>query len=181
MKRAIGLAALLATGACISGDETIQLDRIQCESTLTIQGTWSATAPLRDGSTAGCWPVGMWTFTAAVAANPEVPDDKRCEGENAPQFGTSYGLQVVRTDGGDGWTDSYAYQGNREIHEPYRYKVTEIGGGECQAAIELYDETGQKSWNLKPVLSPTGTTLTGAGEFRVYEYDQLAGYDGPLP
>lgn len=172
------LSCVLFASACVAGDETVDLDRISCEESLSIQGSWTAASPLRDASTAGCWPVGTWTFSVAVDPGGEVLDldgdgaPDRCgavAGTRAPELAPSYAMRVDRTDNGEGWVDMYTYLGDEEMHEIYRLKVTEIGGGDCEGAIELYNSTGKLYWNLKPVL--TGTTITGSGEYRVYPND----------
>jgi hypothetical protein len=162
--------ALGALGACTvsDGDDqtTVESDDadmklgVDCRADFTLTGTFAPIAPLRPAEVpTGCWPVGNWTFTAALASN-ECPV--------APTPLPSYAFRVDRTDRGLGWEESYTYMGDQA--SLFKLKVSEGGSGECEGGLELYSPDGTQYWNLRPSLD--GTTLTGIAEYAVYFENQ---------
>jgi hypothetical protein len=167
--RKVGALILLglSVGACGVGDEDYTPpdtdDRneklgIICDAMFTITGTFVAGTPARPPEApTGCWPVGEWTFTAAVAENT-------CE--SAPVLLPSYRFTVGREEGADmqGWVDTYIWAGDQAAVR--RLKVTEGGSGDCEGGLELFSADGTEFWNMKP--AQEGGILSGGGEYAKY-------------
>lgn len=161
-------------GACGVGEEggpivTEEPDEklgILCRADFSVTGTFTAGAPARPAEVpTGCWPVGTWTFTAALETN-------EC-GAAPTQLETSYSFRVDRSTNPDptmdiGWEESYTYLGNDAVL--HRLKVSEGGGAECEGGLELYNADGTEFWNLKPAQG--GTTINGFAEYAKYDSDQ---------
>jgi hypothetical protein len=194
--------------ACTAGDDGKDPDvfkpepidpnpnKLVCSAAFRISGTWTAGTPARptdpnDPNYAeGCWPVGIWTFTATVDNEAEVLDitgdemGDRCgtvAGTSPPMVApTGYSFQFNREPEIDnngtpddttddavlGWKDNIVMMTGVAVADVIRLKVSEGGGGECEGGLEFDDDTNKKVWNLKPAL--TGTTLGGFGEFTQY-------------
>lgn len=134
---------------------------IVCNATFKLTGTFTPGTPARPAEIpTGCWPVGTWSFTAAIDTN-ECP--------SAPALEASYAFRVDRTDpNGEGWTESYTYMGNQEML--FKLGVSEGGSAECQGGLELYSLDGTEYWNFKPMQG--GTTIEGFGEYAKYKTSQ---------
>jgi hypothetical protein len=152
---------------------------IACSDTFVITGTFTEGVPARpiDPETqmpvGGCWPVGTWTWTAALEMTMEVPDitgdgvGDRCgsvAGTSRPTVNSNYAFQVMRVDDGEGFVESYEWTGDRTNY--WKVKVSEGGGGDCEGAAEFIspDKTGY--WNMKP--NQAGNVLSGFGEYILY-------------
>lgn len=185
--------AFLAVGCGVGDDDFEPRDpnpaKMICTDAFKATGTWTAGIPMRDiDSPTGCWPVGLWSFTVSLdptddqildITGDQKPD--RCgavSGTRAATFEGNYSFTVNRVDDGDGWVESYVVtgavdQGGQKIWNDkviYKVKVTEGGGGECEGGLEIYSRDGLEYWNMKPNL--TGTTITGAGDYAIYEEPQ---------
>lgn len=144
---------------------------ITCNASFTITGTFAAGTPARpiDPDTTqpmtGCWPVGTWTFTAAVASN---------ECAAAPALAGTYSFVVARTDNGvDGLEESYTNRTQLAANTRTHLKVSSNGGG-CMGHFEVGSPDGKKYWNFQPLLPdaiPASTTLTGSGDYAEYKDD----------
>lgn len=166
--RKVGALILLglSVGACGVGDEDYvppeSDDRneelgIVCDAVFNITGTFVAGLPARPADVSGCWPVGEWTFTAALAENT-------CP--TAPTALPTYRFSVARTEGADeqGYVESYTWAG--DISAVRRLKVTAGGSGDCEGGLELFSADGTQFWNMKP--SQLGGVLSGTGEYALY-------------
>ncbi|HWO21088.1 MAG TPA: hypothetical protein VNO30_20110 [Kofleriaceae bacterium] len=169
-----------------------------CTDAFKITGTFTPGTPARptvdpEDPTVpftGCWPFGTWNFT--VTRDPledniqDITGDAkgdRCgavSGTQIATFDASYSFIATRTpDPNSDFIDSYSLagqtvQGGKTFWNDkylFKLKVTEGGGGECEAGIELYDRGGTNYWNLHPSLK--GTTINGFGDFGLYEEPQI--------
>jgi hypothetical protein len=144
-----------------------------CTAHFTVTGTFAPGTTPRplDPDTqqpiTGCWPVGQWTFTAAVASNT-------CAA--APAVIPSYSFKVERTAATDGGTDTTQTITNlTSLTAPAaqaHLSVSSTGQG-CEGSLELGSTDGTKYWNMKPTLSkdPAARTLAGAGDYDEYKVD----------
>lgn len=106
----------------------------------------------------GCWPVGTWSFKAALVDNtcknpPELLPEYKFTGVYIPDpTEPKYEFTMV-TPSPDAM--------NHRVH------VSSGGGGLCEAGVELYSADGLKSWNLQPALNVFNISgpLTGLGEY----------------
>ena len=195
--------SLLAVGCGVGDDKLeetpVNPNGLTCSDAFKISGSFTPGTPARpiDADTGlpitGCWPVGTWTFTVTRDPGDEnvldlTGDDRpdRCgEVANtaAPTIDPSYSFNVKREYvvemNEEGYVETYQMIGavddsmqirwnGKVLH---RLKVTEGGGGECEGGVEIYSSDGLNYWNLKPAL--TGTTLSGFGDYAVYEKSQL--------
>jgi hypothetical protein len=194
--------SLLAVGCTTGDDEKLEPrdpnpQKIVCSDQFKLNGTFTPGTPARPVTDeagdpfTGCWPVGTWTFTAAIEASdeniPDITDDgvgDRCgrvEGTQVAVADGSYSFTVTRTPDPDlDYKDSYAVVGavpegmKLRWNNKYvtRVKVTEGGGLECEGGLELLSMDGKSYWNMKP--SQGGTTIIGFGEFRLFQESQDA-------
>src|SRR4051794_10026404 len=72
MRKTVIIGAMLALAGCTSSNKTISDDRveqmgIQCEGALSVSGDFKATTA-QPSDVDGCWPVGVWSFTAKQTA-----------------------------------------------------------------------------------------------------------------
>ena len=166
--------------ACGVGDDaplpSTPEERI-CTATLALTGTFMMSAaapdevnndtrlPPADGmpDVTGCWPTGVWTFTAAVTENtcatPPVPE---------PQYrftGTFIADSMM-----EGPTYDFALNAPA-LTENYRLKVSSGGGGLCEGGIEIYTDGATKAWILHPTLNVFNMSgpLAGVGEYAEYK------------
>jgi hypothetical protein len=177
---AFGLVASL--GACTvddggpaDTDDPDEAKGIVCNSQLAITGTFAAEDPLRPAEVpTGCWPVGVWTFTASVDNQTEI--SHRCE--TAPALLPEYKFRVIRKESlnpttgepdGTGLVETYQYLTDPSSH--WRLGVSEGGGGQCEGGLEITSADGKSYWNFKPML--TNSTIDGFGEFSLYKVSQL--------
>jgi len=168
-------------GACGVGDDgpggpDPNPNRFQCTATFTTQGTWTEGAPVRPADVpTGCWPVGVWTFTAAIDNTQEAVDitgdgvGDRCgevTGTSPPTLEASYSFRVDRVDdpNNDGWVESYTYLGNMTNFKGVA--VTEGGVGDCEGSLQMVSPDKKELWIFHP--AETGTTIVGTGEYSLY-------------
>lgn len=171
---------LAVLSACGVGDNDMPLpstpeERI-CSATLALTGTFAMSSSVPDAVNnttkmppgdgmpdfTGCWPTGVWTFTAAVGENtcatPPVPDAQY-------KFTTTYTLDSnMEGPKYDHTLNSPALTGD------YRLKVSSGGGGLCEGVIEIYKDGATKAWILHPALNVFNMSgpLTGEGEYSEY-------------
>lgn len=168
-------AAMTTTGSFMEGRPR-PLDPIGPDG---IEGTPDDnTVPLQ-----GCWPVGVWTFTAAIDSTAEVVDidgdglGDRCgevPGTQAPELEASYSFRVDRNEDpdSDGLVDVYTYLGSSA--EFFSVKVSEGGGGDCQGIMEFKSADATMWWTFNPNIctsqncTPPSSNITGSGDFTFY-------------
>jgi hypothetical protein len=183
-KRLLGIASLataLGSGACGLGEaDTVagpDINAVVCHTDLAITGTMVPGAKPADydpdlGDT-NCWPVGVWTFTAAPKA---VNDDgsPQCTGiALLPE----YKVQVVRdyTSAGADGAETYSFLTDAAAKS--YLKVSSGGGGLCEGVFQVFSADGKTIHNLHPALQPAPVLggnhpLTGHGEYTVFVADQ---------
>jgi len=171
------LLALLP--ACGVGDDaplpSTPEERV-CLATLALAGTFMMTSsvpdlvnndtqePPADGMPdfTGCWPTGVWTFTATVGesncATPPTPEAQY-------RFTGTYTLDSMM----EGPKYDFALNAPM-LTENYRLKVSSGGGGLCEGVIEIYTDGATKAWILHPALNTFNASgpLTGVGEYAEY-------------
>ena len=158
----IGLT--LALGGCLSGPsaESAAADRQQqlgiiCEAQVELAGHFQPGAA-RPSDVFGCWPVGTWTFSAAVEST---------DCASAPALEPEYAFSVTR--------DADQIEAYRFLNEPTRdgvkLKVTSGGSGLCEGGLMIYSADRKTLVNLKPTLHADGT-VTGNGEIELYARPQ---------
>jgi hypothetical protein len=181
MLRIAGVCALLFTTGCLVetaggggggglDDDNNTLDRV-CTTQLAVTGSFvqSKPPPLDEETgmpTQGCWPVGIWTFSAAIESAPA-----NCP--NEPALLPEYQFKVEELLDDDG----LRYQDNTYMTDPsvrHRVKVSEGGAGLCQGELNLFSADGKEVWIIKPSLY-ADLHLGGDGEYMLYNSDQWLG------
>ncbi|MBA2540699.1 MAG: hypothetical protein H0V17_13760 [Deltaproteobacteria bacterium] len=131
----------------------------------------------------GCWPVGTWTFTAAIDDTVQVVDvngdgaGDRCgevSGTSPPTLESSYSFKVDRVDDpdSDGLLETYTYLGSSANF--FAVKISEGGGGDCEGIMEFKSPDDKQWWTLNPNIctsancSPASGAITGGGDFTDY-------------
>jgi hypothetical protein len=141
-----------------SGGTTI--GTLLCESTLSITGTYQQGNAPPSGFPGGCWPDGIWTFTATVVAGMDG-----CNG--TPDLAQQYQFKVVEDlDYNNTITDLNAAPGAVE-----GLQISGGDGGLCIGAFMLYSSDGKTVINLRPALQ-ANNVLDGHGDYRIYDADQ---------
>lgn len=161
---------------------------IICTDSFTLTGTFTPGTPVRDAdSPTGCWPVGTWTFRAALDPTDDriidVTGDKkpdRCgtvAKTSAATFDPQYSFVVNRTmdPNGDDWVETYAVPNatpsgtHTAVGDKFLFKVqvTEGGALDCEGDLELFSQDGTMEWNLHPN-QRDGLPLAGFGDFTLY-------------
>jgi hypothetical protein len=175
-------AASIALAACGVGEDNtdpldpLERDVILCRAAFKTNGSFEPGVPERplDPETnlpiTGCWPVGIWTFTAAVDPDRTNQEETPCTGDQIPSVLPEYKFRVDRTENEEagGLVESYEYLGDEAML--FRLKVSEGGGGECEGGLELFNVENTQYWNMKPAL--TQTVITGFGEYALYKVAQ---------
>ena len=160
------LLATIALGACGVGgaspdgaDRNAQLG-IVCNASFKTQGTFAIGSPQPAG-VQGCWPIGVWTFTATMNTN-------ECPTAPALQAQYQFKAEEIPDNNGDP-VQTFTYLTEPAAH--YRLKVSSGGGGLCEGGLQIYSPDGLQFWNMKPSLNADGS-LTGFGEYSLYKTDQ---------
>jgi len=172
MLRIAGLSTfILATGCMVSspgGVDPTPMDMLGrvCTTDLTTMGSFVQSTPPpahEDGTPyTGCWPLGTWTFSAAIVAGDN------CENQPAPLAQYQFKVEEKMDPMGD------AYQETTYLTDPgirYRGKISQGGDGLCEGELDLFSADGKEVWILKPELY-SDNHLGGSGEFHRYKDDQ---------
>ncbi len=162
-----GLVASVGLAGCIGGavdgdmaggDTRAKTLGIVCSADLSIRGTLVDGAA-KPADVDGCWPDGTWKFSATVVRNG-------CS--EALNLHPEFSFKVHR----DALTGDESYDLLSNAADPYaRVKVTSGGSGLCEGGLTLMSPDGKIVLNMKPNLNADGT-LTGQGEYEVYQNDQ---------
>lgn len=164
--RTAGLIALACSAACTTGDGSTTTDNrgIQCSAAMTVTGSFAQSTPRPADNPDGCWPIGMWTFTAAMTSND-------CSPAPVPlpqyQFQGSWGPDPSDPTGDNIETFTYVTDPNAMVI----VKANEGGAGSCAGDLSIFSPDGKQVWSLRPELF-LDNTISGDGEFRVYNTDQ---------
>jgi hypothetical protein len=131
---------------------------IVCEAQVAISGHVQA-APRRPSDVFGCWPVGTWSFSAAVQSS---------DCASTPALEPSYAFSVAR--------DADQVETYRFLTDPARdgvkLKVTSGGSGLCEGGVMIWSADKKTLVNLKPTLNADGT-IAGNGEIELYAAPQF--------
>lgn len=141
-----------------------------CEAHFTITGTFTpGTAPRPtdpDTGTAStaCWPVGQWSFTAAVA-------DNSCSKPPAVLPGYTFTVDVQPSSDGSG--DDQVLTNTTSVGGMKAHLAMSLNGQGCVGTLELGSADGKDYWNMKPTLTkdPADRVLAGTGEYAEYKAD----------
>ncbi len=129
-----------------------------CEATLSLSGSYVQGSAPPTAFPGGCWPDGMWTFTATITNNS-------CT--SAPPLETQYQFKIVED---LDYNDTITY-----VNDPTNmYVATKISGGEggvCVGAFTIYSADGKTVYNLRPAMQ-ADNSINGAGDIRLYDADQ---------
>jgi hypothetical protein len=179
MTRFAGLCALslgLLASACGVGNDPTppamcsgsacgdMLGRV-CGATMSITGSYvqSMPPPLNADGTPwqGCWPVGMWTFSAQIAMN---------DCQMSPTLLSQYQFRADSSLDADGNVqETFTYVTDPTANNIV--KVSEDAAG-CEGQLDLYSADGLQQWTLHPHMNVGQTTLDGQGEYWLYTTDQ---------
>lgn len=196
MRAGLLLIASASLAACGVGDtggggggDDDNPNGIVCSAAFRTQGSFQPGTPARpiDPETGepigGCWPVGVWTFTATPDPEGEAidvdgdGDPDRCgevPGTAAPTVEQSYSFRVDRTEDpeSDGLVESYAYLGDSP--DFVNVKVSQGGGGDCEGIMEFASADRKSWWLFNPTIctssscDPATNNIAGTGDFTLY-------------
>lgn len=162
------ILAMLVVG-CTTGNtdgDHNTLGRV-CTATFTAQGSFMPGMAAPTGW-AGCWPVGMWTFSVTQTAS---------DCATAPMPLAQYqmkGDQVLDMNGDPNYAMSY-------VTDPSAHSIVKVSEGgaasQCEGELDLYSEDGKAVFYWKPVIN-SGNSIGGSGEFTLYTSDQWTGLLG---
>ena len=175
--RIAGISALVGlslAAACTSGDSSPPNNDtrgIQCTTNFTLTGSFTASQPRPADNTDGCWPVGMWTFSAALDTTmtnscmpqPTPLQSYAFEGDLTPDTNDPTGPEL----------EVYTYDTD-PTDQMIILKVSEGGSGSCQGELDLYSTDGTQVWLFKPETDTIAatTTISGYAIYTVYGSDQ---------
>jgi hypothetical protein len=190
MKLALSAISLLLIGACGVGDDgglPGPTDPRLCTTEFNLTGSFTVgmappdnvnndtQQPPGDGvpDIEGCWPTGMWTFTAAVTTN--TPGETECA--PAPTAPTQIQFKVDFVSDPVDPTYSYTVVAPTTFSKSL-VKVSQGGGGLCEGQIEFFSSDGKETFNFHPVLNVFNQNgpLNGQGEFARFSVDQRPGF-----
>jgi hypothetical protein len=166
MKRLAGVFAIVLVAGCGVGDPDevppMPNGRV-CTSVLSTMGSFTPdTAHPQPTDSSGCWPYGMWTFSARVEMND-------CTAPPTPlgqyQMRVDYSLDPETQDP----LQTYVYVTDPTVR--HTVKVTQGGAGLCEGELTLYSPDGKIVWLLKPALFADNSIL-GDGEYTIYNDNQ---------
>ena len=174
MLRIAGVSALVfATGCLVSSDDTTTMPPDNngrlCTMQMTVSGSFTETEPApphEDGTPyTGCWPIGVWTFTATKTTT---------DCTNSPVLLPQYQFKGERVADMDGelWP-KFTYMTDPSIR--HRIKVSQGGDGLCEGELNLFSADGKEVWIIKPELY-ADKHLGGDGEYALYGSDQWIGF-----
>lgn len=157
-------------------DSTVMPDpnnpnRYACTSGYTVTGTFTPSGT-RPPDVGGCWPAGMWTFSAAIDPTYEAVDitgdgvGDKCLDSDMPTLAASYSLTITKTKVDGRWQEDVTFGGN--MAELNRIKISEGGDRECTAGVELFLNDDFDFVNLAPTQDFEETNLAGKGSFKRY-------------
>lgn len=169
MKRLVGVlsislfAAACGVGDPDAGDDTNMnpLGR-QCTAEFTTSGTFAPdTAHPQPADNTGCWPIGVWTFSATVTSNDCTP---------APVLQSKYQFKGEMTLNEDGDpVQSFTYM--TEPGAKHIVKVSQGGSGLCEGELNIFSDDGKTQWLFKPALN-ADNSIAGDGEYGVFDTNQ---------
>ena len=162
------IVGTLAVGCTTGGstDDKNTLGRV-CTATFTTSGSFMPGSVAPTGWS-GCWPVGMWTFSASQTAS---------DCASVPMLLSQYqmkGDQVADMNGDPNYAMSY-------VTDPAAHFIAKVSEGgansQCEGELDLYSADGKSVFYWKPVTNPDNT-ISGDGEYTLYTTDQWSGLLG---
>lgn len=140
----------------------------QCTATFMTHGSFvpdtanpKPVDPETGVANAGCWPIGVWTFTATIDQNDCTP---------APTTLTQYQFKGTITLNEDGDPiQAFSYMTDPSARNIV--KVSEGGSGLCEGEVDLYNADGTQVFTFKPALN-ADNTIAGDGEFGIFSSNQ---------
>jgi hypothetical protein len=179
-KRVLGMASMVSALGLLACDPGTadgptpigpDLNKEICHSDVNITGSMVADArpPLEPNenppSEFDCWPAGVWTFSAKVAASNE-DGTQMCPATN---LRAEYKIKVTRD---AALNETYDFLTEPAAKATASLKVSSGGGGLCTGVFEFYSADGKILHNLHPALQ-ADLTLTGKGSYHEFAADQL--------
>jgi hypothetical protein len=173
----VGLVALLASACGVGGvdggdddDDGDELEGgtdneqlgIKCRAELDTSGSFAVGMTKPDDIT-GCWPVGVWTFSASVVSN-------ECDGD--PALLSEYAFEITVLADADGELQQQFEYLSEAGDDIVQMDVSSGGGGLCEGGVQILSADGLREWNFKPSLQ-ADDTLAGHGQYREYFDSQL--------
>ena len=134
----------------------------QCTTVFSTSGSFAPNnaSPPPTGSS-GCWPIGVWTFSAKIESNDCDP---------APTLATQYQFRGEATLNEDGDPiQSFTYMTDPAAR--HIVKVSQGGSGLCEGELQIYSAYGKSVFLFKPALN-ADNSITGDGEFSIFGDDQ---------
>jgi hypothetical protein len=162
---AVGSIAALGAGCDPGsvGDDDVVQDELLCSAALTITGTFTIGTP-KPVEINGCWPIGAWTFTAAVGEHD-------CAAAPTPL--PSYQIRVDRDTTSEDPDYSWLYTYVTDPADATAdVSVTSGGGGLCEGIVVVYSADGKTVWNMHPGLQ-ADNTLLGTGDYEIHTANQV--------
>ena len=172
MKRILGpLLASVFFLACGVGDDGTTPpgdddDRILCEATLAMSGTFTASAALNPAG--GCQPLGMWNVNVALA------DMGTCTGTIPFKPNYQYTVSRATTDPNDpDKTGDITYNGTGD---ETNLQISAGGGGQCDAKFihlnpngAMFNELALRPWTDEPLSGGMTLPIKGEGTYRLFK------------
>lgn len=149
-------------------------DRI-CAWEFTLTGSFTASAPRPADNQDGCWPVGVWKFTATSAGAP-TDGTPGCSPQPTPLAGGYQfhgGLETDPNDPQGPPLETFTYDTDPSVTNTV--KVTEGGSGSCAGELDLFSTDGKQVWVFQPETDTTAatTTISGQAEYGEFRTSQL--------
>jgi hypothetical protein len=141
------------------GSAGAPLGNLLCTATLSITGTYVQGNPPPSDLGGGCWPDGMWTFTATVT------DGGGCK--SPPTLASQYQVKVVQDDNFDDTITFVTDPSNMYTH----LQVDAAGGGLCTGIFTWVSDDGFTIFTMQPSLQ-SDNSLNGHGQYEMYDADQ---------
>lgn len=187
-----GALSLVLLAACGVGDDggggggsNTTTPGLKCVETYTTHGSVMnvPAIPDNDGDgqpdIQGCWPAGLWSFTATAAGADGV--DPECS--PAPSIEPKYEVQIdygcypagksCAPDATPDMAGEYGFDVQLKTGPTLRnhLKYSSGGGGLCEGIFEFFSDDGKQVWGFHPTLQ-ADSSLDGHGEFGQYDHDQ---------
>jgi hypothetical protein len=130
-----------------------------CRAMLSVTGNFVQGDPPPADLGGGCWPDGMWTFSATIT------DAGGCT--NPPTLAAQYQIKVVQD---DDFNDTITF-----VTDPNNMftnlKVNAGDGGICTGIFEWVSDDGFTVFDMHPSLQ-ADNSLVGNGQYSMYDADQ---------
>ncbi|HWE26683.1 MAG TPA: hypothetical protein VHB97_01720 [Polyangia bacterium] len=130
-----------------------------CRATLTVSGQYVQGNPPPADLGGGCWPDGMWTFSATIT------DGGGCT--NAPTLPSQYQVQVTQD---DDFNDTITFV--TDPNNMFTHMHMNAGdGGICTGIFQWVSDDGFTIFEMHPSMQ-ADNSLIGGGQYSMYDADQ---------